>query len=351
MRFCPSLSRLSGVYAACLVLCFGSALRALPSPGFLWSEDQAALHFGGSLAYGQVKEYVFSGSYLLSRLDWDAHSIFGFGVGVDYKSKACLISAAFTLNIPGNCGGLRDYDWAETDSDGNYSHNGVQSHYSEHQNTLKNAFRFDFDVLLPCTIGERRRLDYIFGLVWQHYAFLGKNGFWQYPPSSAPEPIKGPVATYTTDQIVPVIGLAYSRMFSGGFASASMIKLGLFGFQHAYDEHLLRNLDFIDYFILQPYIEVRQQFSFSLGERFDMETAIFFLCYPRAPGMSFLKDLSTGEVYRLASTGGARSEFLGAEINFHFTFAEPRAAEPAAAADDDIPAHPLESAESAISDE
>jgi outer membrane protease len=335
MRFSPSLP-LRGVCAACLVLCFAgaSALRALPSPGFLWSEDRAAFHFGGSLAYGQVKEYVFSGDYLLSRLDWDAHSLFGFGAGVDYKSEACLISAAFMLDIPGNCGGLRDYDWAETDSDGSYSHNGVQSHYSEHRNTIKNAFRFDFDVLLPWTGGERWRLDYIFGLTWQHYSFLGKDGFYQYPPKSAPIKVTGAVASYTTDQILPVAGLAYSRKISSGFALTSLMKLGLLGFQRAYDEHHLRRLDFIDYFIFQPYIEVRQQFALSLGERFDMETAIFFLCYPRAPGISLLKDLSTGEVFRLASTGGARSEFFGAEINFHFAFAEPPAAEPA---EDDTP--------------
>ncbi|MDR2734199.1 MAG: omptin family outer membrane protease [Spirochaetota bacterium] len=317
MRFRPSLF---GVFTACLVFCGSGTLNALPSPGFFWSEDRASLQFGGSFAYGQVKEYVFSGNYLLSRLDWDAHNLFGARFGGAYKFESCIISAAFLLGIPGGCGILKDYDWAETDAAGNYLYNGVPSHYSEHRNILKNSFRFDCDFLLPWVNGRRWRFDWIYGLTWQHYSFAGKDGFYQYPPTSAPITIEGPVATYTTDAILPVMGLAYSRDMNNGFAFTSMVKLGIAGFQRGYDEHHLRKLDFIDYFIFLPYIELRQQFSLSLAERFDIEIAIFLLCYPRAPGLSYLKDLDTGNIFRLASRGGARAESIGAEINFHFMF-------------------------------
>jgi outer membrane protease len=306
-----------------LLICSGGTLVALPGAGFFWSDDQVSLDFGTGFMSGHVKEYVFAKrDYLLSRLDWDAHGLFGARAGVSYKTAAVMVSGAFTLIFPGGCGMLKDYDWANPAPDGGYLYDGVLSNYSEHKNSIKNAFRLDLDFIFPWVSGAKRRLDFLVGITWQHHSFRGKNGFTQYPPGSDPKYLDdyGTVITYTTDQVVPVAGLVYSRKFGSRFAALSMLKLGIVGFACNYDQHHLRSLDFIDYYALLPYIEFRQHFSFAVTKQFEIEIAAFLICYPRVPGWNFMKNLKNGETYKLAGSGGARSSFIGAEINFHFTF-------------------------------
>jgi len=308
-----------------LVLCCGllhrGALHAMPGAGFLFSEDETSLDFGFTMMYGRIRELVYVEEYLLSRLDWDVAPLSGFRVGGAHKFDGWTLSASFMCALPGRSGHIRDYDWAEEDDEGEFLLTGVHTHYSQHPNYVRNAFRLDLDALLPLAANVRWRLDFVVGLTWQRFIFRGRDGFYQYPPSADPAYLTEPkVVTFTTDQILPIAGLMYSRTLGEYFAIGSVLKLGILGYERTYDEHHLRDLDFIDYFILLPYIELRQSLSLSLGRGVYSEIVLFLICFPETRGWSVMEDLSTGTWYGLRSDGGASSFFIGGEVNIPFSF-------------------------------
>jgi hypothetical protein len=130
------------------------------------------------------------------------------------------------------------------------------------------------------------------------------------------------VASYTTDQILPVFGLLYSRALGEDTAISSLLKVGIIGFECAYDQHHLRDLDFIDYYILLPYVEFRQSFALRLGNRVSSELTFLLVWYPKTYGSSFIKDLTDRQLYMLASTGAASSYMIGGEVSFKFSFGD-----------------------------
>jgi len=299
------------------------ALFAVPGAHFLLNDDKREIDFGFTMMHGLVKEYVYiyDESYLLSLLDWDVAPLHGLTFGYSRKFDKRIFSASLMVAIPGRSGLMKDYDWAEMEG-GEYTGNGVWTHYSEHPNYIERAFRLDLDWIYNWRHGEKWRLNYLIGFTWQHLSFCSYDGFYQYfyPPTVEPIEVKGQVVSYTTDQFLPVFGLMYSRLCSNDFAISSLLKLGLIGFQLAYDQHHMRDLDFIDFYLFQPYIEVRQSFALDFGKSIASELTFFLLWYPKAYGYSYLKDLSDGQLYKLLSTGAASSYFIGGEVSLRFSF-------------------------------
>ena len=275
------------------------------------------------MMYGQVREHVYIyDKYLLSRLDWDVEPLLGltFGWARKVSAESCL-GVSFMIGLPGGSGMIKDYDWADKGDD-EYLLNNVWTHYSAHPNNIESAFRINLDYISRLAEGEGRRLDYLLGIMWQHLSFEAQGGFYQYPPRSDPQNLTGLVSSYTTDIVLPVVGLMYSRSPGDAFAMSSLLKFGIAGFQLAYDQHHLRDIDFFDYYFLIPYIEARQSFALAFGNRNAVEFALFAVWYPKTYGSSYIKDLAEQATYRLRSTGAASSYFLGGEVSMHFSFGD-----------------------------
>jgi outer membrane protease len=283
------------------------------------SSEDLAFGLGFGFQRGMIQEYVFAGDYLLSRLDWDFASLWSIGTGLHFRTGGMVFGFSFTLGIPSTVGTMKDYDWAERDGEGLYT--GVFSNYSEHDNALDHVIRLEVSGYFPLGRGLGASLWFGASLGWQRYAMQGMDGFYQYPPGSEPVPLTGKVISYTTDQVLPMIGLL-AEWASTEINGSLELRGSIIGFERAYDQHHMRALDFIDYFFFLPSFELRASLGLTLSSDASWYLTGFFVIFPRVPGKSYMTEIASGLSYALTSEGGASSWFVGLETGVQFRFTD-----------------------------
>ena len=298
----------------------GSLPAAAPAPGFLSGNAAVSWQVFNGLQSGMIKEYVFIGDYLLSRLDWNIDLQPSLGTALHFRSGDWVFGFSVVIGIPAHVGWMKDYDWSEKDSSGFY--NGVWTHYSEHDLVMDQAFRLELSGYLHLGgfFGGQVWLGASLG--WQRYAMQGMDGFVEYPPGSERQYLSGKkVISYTTDQILPMIGVLSEWCFKSLSASLEL-RGSVIGFERAYDQHHERSLDFYDYFYFLPSLEIRASFGFAFSEAVRWYLTGIVVVFPETRGESYMTDLSVGKSYQLTSEGGASSWFAGIETGFQFMISE-----------------------------
>ena len=298
----------------------GSLPAAAPTPGFINGLAAASWEFSSGVQSGMIKEYVFSGNYLLSRLDWDIDLLSSLGTALHFRSGHWIFGFSVVLGLPANTGWMKDYDWADRNTDG-LTYNGVLSNYSEHDLFMDHALRLELSGYLQLGGFLGGKVWFGASLGWQRYAMQGMDGFYEYPPGTGENFLTGKVISYTTDQILPMIGLL-SEWSSKTLSASLELRGSIIGYERAYDQHHMRSLDFYDYFIFLPSLEVSASLSFAFSATARWFLSATLAVFPETRGASYMTDLSVGKSYELTSEGGASSWFLGFETGLQFLISE-----------------------------
>ena len=302
-----------------LVTC-GNLPAAAPAPGFVNGSAAVSWEFSSGIQSGMIKEYVFSRDYLLSRLDWNIDLLSSLGTALHFRSGDWVFGFSFVVGLPASVGWMKDYDWADRDTDG-LTYNGTLSNYSEHDLVMDHALRLELSGYLNLGGLLGGKIWFGASLGWQRYAMQGMDGFAEYPPGTDPFFLTGKVISYTTDQILPMIGLL-SEWSSKTLSASFELRGSIIGYERAYDQHHIRSLDFYDYFIFLPSLEVSASLSFAFSETARWFLSATLSVFPETRGASYMTDLSVGKSYELMSEGGASSWFLGFETGLQFLISE-----------------------------
>lgn len=291
-----------------------------PASGFFSGEASGVWQIGLGFQTGMIKEYVFVGDYLLSRLDWKLKVQPELRTALHFRSDQWVFGFSACLGLPLSTGWMKDYDWAEKNSLG-LLYNGILSHYSEHDLIPDQAFCLELSAYLQLGkfIGGQAWLGSSLG--WQRYSMHGRDGFAEYPPGSTPVPFYGKVISYTTDQLRPLVGVLI-EWASTTLSAAFEVRGSLIGFERAYDQHHLRREDFYDFFYFVPSIEIRTSVSLAVSDKVRCLSSLHLSLFPKTRGKSYLTKLDSGKSYRLSSEGGASSWFAGIETGLQFSFKE-----------------------------
>ncbi len=244
-----------------------------------------------SLVYGSLGEYVYSGSRTVSRLDWDMQGIVFTGFSINAEiSKSCIIHAEFNYGISDDAGRIRDYDWENSDS---------LTNYSNHRCILEKAFTFKASAGYRLSLSDSITLTPDLFISAFDIKLTALDGYYQYPPDSAPIDLYGTVISYRQRYLIQGIGITAALSLKKIKVSAEL-AYGFCGKCRAVDSHHLRDTDFYDSFDSVKMFSARAAAQFSLTEHHFAGLFTGLISMPE----------TKGDEYHIDTSSGARSNTL-----------------------------------------
>ncbi len=135
--------------------------------------------------HGVVQEYSWKDSssgnldYMLSELLWDVDMLWTAGFDFLVNINNFEMTAGVAFGLPGESGKMEDSDWL----------NDVQSqktHYSEHDNYLRDYRNYDFSFGYVFEPSESWHVKPFLTLTHREFAFDSENGWHDYPTGTYP---------------------------------------------------------------------------------------------------------------------------------------------------------------------
>lgn len=258
------------------------------------------------IIYGQAMELVFpendkTKGDLYSELLWDLKPVFYLGIQADFNRKSQIkipeffSSVSFKAGIPADSGTMEDRDWMS-------SENAELTHFSNHTN--KTNLFFNAEISLGASVPVRNNFyfkAFIYG-AWIHYAFTGRDGYGKYARSKDQFsntffPIDNDPDIYDFTGMEVIHYKQDWLLFSPGFSAGAKLfniftvdfslKISLFNYCIAQDEHIDRKTTFIDIiygnFFVEPSVEIKYSIS-----RFDIIFNFTYRQLNNSSGLSYM---------------------------------------------------------------
>jgi outer membrane protease len=232
---------------------------------------------------GVAREFVYSGSYVVSELDWPLLPAVFIGMKLDMTTQAGFIaSLEAQAAVPTPSGTMTDSDFLNGD--------GVKTHYSQSDSTLTGAIILAAQAGwgLPLPAGQPLTLFAPFlQFEFMHFSWAASNGYLQYPPqTSAPYtpwspsttkvPIYGTGILYTQNYFIPALGLKGTIQALDTLTVDFSLAFSPYMWCFDVDEHLFRFLKFYDYLHGGIMIEPRLSATLAITPRATLSLDVLY---------------------------------------------------------------------------
>jgi outer membrane protease len=284
------------------------------------------LGFKSGVLWGGTREQVFrrAGSDdLLSRLDWELKPLVYFGAVLGMRSagrkeRGVFQDLGISVGVPMDNGILEDRDWRIP---------GVLTDFSRHPAAILNALLLDYRLGFSLPAGYRSSLKFFLFFSWNHFSWLGRDGYSQYtyplpwtpgfPKDYASFRGKN-VIRYTQDWVVPGLGWGMDFSLLKNLDAGVSLLFSPLVFAMDKDEHLLNDAVYRDYlwggFFLEASFSLA--LSFSPGTRLRVKTASRVISGSR--GNIYEWNPSHIFVGGYADSAGAYISYVSAELTFEW---------------------------------
>lgn len=282
------------------------AFHALPlDTRLLFTPGSSQLTLRGALENGTVHEYVFDNDVKYSQLDWDVENVFVLGITFSQcLQKGLCLNIGLWNGFNRTSGAMQDYDWLETDSEGN----PVWTNYSYHENFLKLHLTLDCNLLFLLAGTEQLSLQMAAGVRFRLVRFEGVGGYYQYyyPPTAAKVELYGHQIHYEPRMFMLYGGL---NVF---WRPVNILQFGFFMaatplvFMANIDNHLDSSAprDYVDYPVLGFYLYGSFTLSLHLVPGVVTFVGAEYTHLPIFKGTTVVKSLISGETDSYPNSGG-----------------------------------------------
>jgi outer membrane protease len=242
--------------------------------------------------HGQAEELVYrfpDSDLLLSELLWDLKPLFYVGVAIDFgphdpfRHNGLIMSLSFRYGLPLRTGIHENRDWLNPRI--NY-----YTHFSRHDVYSRGAFFANISAGHSWRINNSLAFRAYGEFSFMRLSWSGRDGFIQYPPfdifrnyppwsDTIPriyDGLSGEVIRYTQNWFIlaPVISLKWNPFPNFVFAGSLSYSPLIYCF--ARDDHILRNITFLDYLFFGHYFRGRGEFILSLTENLAFSLALSY---------------------------------------------------------------------------
>ncbi|MDR1100125.1 MAG: omptin family outer membrane protease [Treponema sp.] len=303
----------------------GHILSALPDTGagFPYALTLAA-STGFLYGYGEELVYKYPGKETyMSQLLWNIKPLFYYGAALDFSRIRPLEKPGFfallslKFGFPAKTGIMEDLDWLTV--------NDELTNYSLSDNYTNGAFLFDVFLGASLPLGDFALIKLQWGFSLMSFQWTGRDGYRRYSSnentplddSVGPVPFYGILILYAQNWLITSPGLALQIPLSRHFRTDLFFQISPFIFCNARDDHVLRNLEFLDYVSGGLYLEPRGDFVFSFWERFELSLYVSYRYIRGAHGESYQRSTGgSGQYLKTAEDAGAAWYALDSGLTF-----------------------------------
>ena len=241
---------------------------------------------------GESEEIVFQDPYIddyKSQLLWQLKPMMYAGLDFHFgwelkESESKVLARIFTdffadvslkFGIPGNSGLMEDRDWLDYNFD-------QLTHYSVHNNYLKNAVLSDISIGKAFSIHNKIRIKPFISYSYMYLSWEASGGSLLYPKYQDP-PYSGiwqdghkylessdAVISYEQKWHILSPGISLYGEFNDLFNIELFFRISPLVWIIAVDNHILRNTVFTDYIFPNLYFEPSLLFTFRTGSLFSL---------------------------------------------------------------------------------
>jgi outer membrane protease len=203
---------------------------------------------------GWVKEFVYSGSYTVSELDWPLLPAFYAGATLDIGAKSGFLATVdLKLGIPTPVGTMTDSDFLNGD--------GVKSLFSQSDGNMESAVLLSLQggwgIPFEFLDGPTGTVEPFLAFEYIRLSWTAQNGYLQYPPetsqpytpwsSSTPQvPIYGTGIMYVQNYLIPAFGVKGSLSLSQAFSFSASLTFSPYLWCFDKDSHYFTGFDYYD---------------------------------------------------------------------------------------------------------
>jgi outer membrane protease len=240
--------------------------------------------------YGHAEEIVYrypNRDLYTSELLWDLKPLFYAGLAADlgpanpFRQHGFIASLSFKYGLPLRTGIIENRDWLNHRID-------HYTHYSRHEAHSRGAF------FAGISAGYSFCLNNFFALgVYSEFSYMrlswsAWNGYVQHPPfdlfdnypkwsDSLPKTeLSGEVIRYTQNWFILAPGLSLKWKASPYFLLMGNINYSPLIYCFARDDHILRNITFLDYLYFGHYLKGSGDFIFYPAKNLDLSLSLSY---------------------------------------------------------------------------
>lgn len=200
------------------------------TPFLIYSSERFAYSITPSVgvATGNVYEYVYDGSHLLSRLDWQQYAIPIAVIDSRISLGRFFLDGSILAALPlSKCGIMEDRDWRD------YTSPAITD-YSKHD--LRLDWRFDFSEEFGYRFGfTNLAIDLSLGAVYRTQQWTGMNGY-----NIVGSTFFGDVISYTQSILLTSAAMKFDYVINGSWQVCLGGKIHPYILTDATDKHYLR---------------------------------------------------------------------------------------------------------------
>jgi outer membrane protease len=227
------------------------------APGKSRAPFPYALSLGTSAGffYGHGEELVYKypgKETYLSQLLWDIKPLLYIGTVLDFSRIRPLEKPGFFTGLslkfgfPGRTGIMEDRDWQTQDDE--------LTNYSRSDSYTNGAFLLDVLLGLSLPVKNFAVFKIYWTFSWMSFQWTARDGYLQYSPnentalddSVEPAPLYGASVVYLQNWLLTSPGLAVNIPLFRHFRVDLKFQMSPFVFCGARDDHVLRDLEFVD---------------------------------------------------------------------------------------------------------
>jgi len=257
-------------------------MLVITAMGLFAQNNEHSFSLGVSLGLlgGQSEEIVYRNSksgYMLSQLLWDMKPLTYAGVEVHYNWQnpankwGLFTDAFFKFGIPGNTGIMEDRDWMF----GTYP--DWLTHYSVHDNRTQKAMLIDINAGASFKIFEKFLIKPFLSYSYMNFSWAASGGSFLYPDEDGDHfylITDTDVITYEQTWNIISIGVSFYGAFNRYFDVDISIKLSPLIWCTAVDNHISRNIIFVDSMFSGFFFEPGLLFSFTPNDFFKLSLSV-----------------------------------------------------------------------------
>jgi outer membrane protease len=201
---------------------------------------------------GWVKEFVYSGTYTVSELDWPLLPAYYAGMNLTLgETKGFLSSIELDVGLPTQTGTMTDSDYLNGD--------GVKTHFSQSDGDLESALTVSsqagWGIPFQLTDVGTGSVEPFVAFEYMRFEWSAQNGYLQYPPESNPPytpwspstpqvQIYGIGIVYTQNYVIPEAGVKACLPILEGLTVTASFTVSPYLWCWDTDSHILRQEDF-----------------------------------------------------------------------------------------------------------
>jgi outer membrane protease len=278
----------------------------------------AALSTG--LVYGQAAELVYkypNNEVLMSQLLWDIKPVFYAASSLEFSRTKPRGGIGFFSHIllkgffPSKSGIMEDRDWTAVDSD-------ELTHFSSHDNYTQEALFLDLSAGLSFPLPPRFLLKVYGTFFYMSYSWVARDGYFKYREK---ETVFGAVLIYSQKWLILAPGISlYTPLFS--FLGLELsLQLSPAVFCIAEDDHLLRQIQFVDHIIGGMYFEPRGELIFFPDKKINFSLHISYR-FLNGRGRTYSRSVDNVELVKTGDydVAGVGYSALDAGLSFRANF-------------------------------